>query len=195
MRVFLISFVLVSTAGLSCVALAMGGEVCIVPSQANGTNATVDCDTICLTDCDSGPGRWVYDNAVTGYSTTGAPCATDLCPGDQIYGWSISASSTDPSVNSGALPVPLASLYLWFSCHTNDGMSAAEFDLVTTGKDIVHLSTDFLNGVLNAGTFDRPLLAVGGCPDSDFLAARLNMMVNPVSVEGTSWGQVKSLYR
>ena len=190
MRVSLLCAVLV-VVFLSTPRLTDAGEVCIVPSKLTGSNLSVDCDTICF-DC---PGRWAYDNATVGYSTTGAPCATGACPDPLVYGWSISASSTDPNVNSGALPAPTASLYLWFRCDALGGFSAAEFDLETTGSDLVHLSTDMLNDVLNAGTFNQPLIAVGGCPEANFLVARLNMMVLPVSVESETWSNVKEMYR
>lgn len=40
----------------------------------------------------------------------------------------------------------------------------AEFGIETTGEGLFHVGTNPRNGVLNAGTLDQPLFAVGGCP-------------------------------
>lgn len=80
-----------------------------------------------------------------------------------LYNWSISATDTDPVVNSGALTVGAPdSLYLWLDCSIWDGASAMEADIATEG--VVLLSFIPGPGVLNAGAGAALLLALGGCP-------------------------------
>jgi hypothetical protein len=62
--------------------------------------------------------------------------ATPATAQPNLYGWTISNSITDPYSNSGPI-APGASmftgnLYLWFTCNTGDGATAAEFDVVET---------------------------------------------------------------
>ncbi|MCA9750881.1 MAG: hypothetical protein KC591_01705 [Gemmatimonadetes bacterium] len=91
------------------------------------------------------------------------------------YGYSISASSTDPHVNMADIPAGLpASLYLWLDCTTFDGMSAMEMGVEVTG--LLLLSFTPMNGVLNAGTAGSPLLAVGGCPSGPFLLGSFGVL-------------------
>jgi hypothetical protein len=90
------------------------------------------------------------------------------------YGWTISASDTDPFVNSGAATFGFATKYLWYQCNTLDGMSAAEFDIQETGIDL--LATTPVNNFLNAGGASDPLLAIGACPDGPIVAAHLLVM-------------------
>ena len=82
---------------LVLVAATRAAEVCIVPSAANQQSVTVDCNAL-------NPG--VHGHGYTGYSTDGVPCleltGCLVSPGPYNYGWSISASSTDPLVTSGA---------------------------------------------------------------------------------------------
>lgn len=87
------------------------------------------------------------------------------------YGWTISASSTDPFQNTGTATNALTTLYLWFQCSTDDGMSAAEFAIEATGP--AHVGTLAMNGFLNAGGTTNLLLAVGGCPEGPVVAANL----------------------
>jgi hypothetical protein len=170
---------------------ALARSVCIVPSP-NGINATVDC---------SFPNPTMWDNATVGYSVNAAPCQTGSCGfspgrGGNAYRWSISASSTDPSVNSGPLPEPVASLYLWLSCSVSGGWFAVEFSFATDDPGFVVLGLNPLNGVLNAGNAVDPLLVVGGCPSAYFLAGEIVMLnLGPVSTEKPTWGGIKALYR
>jgi hypothetical protein len=157
-----------------------------------------------------------------------------------IYGWTVSRSDTDPFANTGELVGSLVTLYLWYACNSNDGMSAAEIDPVIAGGSIAAFNV--LNGYLNAGTATHLLLAVGGCPAAPVLAgswlvlrsapidlcpAGANVTVDcspdpsawpndfigfseagipcedlrpedlcgTTSVEESSWGSIKSLYR
>ncbi|MFN8176387.1 MAG: hypothetical protein U0167_00510 [bacterium] len=85
----------------------------------------------------------------------------------RLYGWTISASPTDPRVSTGGIvPGSLGHLYLWYFC--GPGMSAADFGLAATGVVFAGFST--LNGFLNAGSGTNLLLAVGGCPNGPIAA-------------------------
>ena len=44
------------------------------------------------------------------------------------YGWTISASDTDPFVNTAAPGSGPVNLYLWLECASPAGWTAAEFD-------------------------------------------------------------------
>lgn len=168
------------------------------------------------------------------------------------YGWSISASSTDPFVNTTPFVVGIKTVYLWLVCSTPapagpGGMAAAEFAICSTSAANVILATTTQNGFLNAGGPTQLLLAVGGCPTGPVVAAAILLMSNvaggvcicpsgannrvatvdcsmnprtwdmgwlgldlalgepcrtldanctkPVSIEETTWGAIKSLYR
>ena len=43
------------------------------------------------------------------------------------YTWAISASSTDPDVNTAAPAFGTFSVYLWLTCNASDGVAAAAF--------------------------------------------------------------------
>jgi hypothetical protein len=133
-----------------------------------GFNASVDCD----------PVPELYDNEWIGFSTDGVSCRSDgpnCVPTSDTparYTWSISASSTDPYVNTGALG-DAATLYLWFLCGyqegngRQEGLSFAEF--AVTGTISVTSFTP-RSGVWNHGTDTELLMAVANCPRSLFLA-------------------------
>jgi hypothetical protein len=91
------------------------------------------------------------------------------------YGWSISASSTDPAVNQGTFQSGVLSLYLWYACSDDGGMAAAEFRLDSLDPANALISFETMNGFLNAGTFPDVLLAVGGCPVAPRVAGRLDV--------------------
>ena len=102
MRILLSFLLLVALSGA-----AGAGEVCIVPTAANGTNGTVDCDALSPT---------LWSNTVAGYRTDGFASCFDNCffgPGQ--YGWYISNSTADPGQITGALTPPLDELYLWLN--------------------------------------------------------------------------------
>ena len=85
------------------------------------------------------------------------------------YGWTISSDATNPDVNSSTLAPGIATLYLWFQCNDDDGMSAAEFDVAGNGF-ILPLAFTTMSGYLNAGSPTALLLAVGGCPSGPVVA-------------------------
>ena len=85
---------------------------------------------------------------------------------DPEYGWTISDSPTDAYSNEGPFIPGLVSLYLYYACNSKDGMSAAEFDLVSKNAANIILAFTTLNGYLNAGGSTALLLAVGGCPNA-----------------------------
>lgn len=175
---------------------------------------------------------------------------------DQPYGWTISASSTNPFVNTVAPTSTLETFYLWqVCCDVPDypdgsprvqGFSAAEFAVISTG--IQHLSTSSSACFIGDPPFPPDLaFFCPGCPCGPIVVAAL-LVLNfpgsmcfapsvlggilgtvdceaeptlwgmdwigidssgagapcgsgilcdkpPVSIDGTSWGRTKSLYR
>jgi hypothetical protein len=77
------------------------------------------------------------------------------------YGWSLSASSTDPAVNTAAPggPSSIQTVYVWLSCVDPLGAAAAEFALQTTGFAFAAGPATTYNGVLATGSPDL-LLAI-----------------------------------
>ena len=98
-----------------------------------------------------------------------------------VYNWSLSHSSTDPLVNTGLPNAGTDTLFLWL-CLSDEGMSAAEIDLVSTPPGQV-LAFNVMNGYLNAGNATHLLLAVGGCPNAPIVAgAALILHFAPLAV-------------
>ncbi len=79
------------------------------------------------------------------------------------YEFSVSASDTDPFVNSAPAEGGGRILYLWLTC-SRTGLSA--FETYVTGT-LLPLAFEPLNSVLNVGTPSRLLLAVPGCPTGE----------------------------
>jgi hypothetical protein len=86
------------------------------------------------------------------------------------FGWTLSASASDPLASSGARAAGLVNVYLWYYCTNGNGLASAEFDV--TGS-AVPVSFTGANGFLNAGGPAQLLLAVGGCPSGPILAGSL----------------------
>lgn len=174
---------------LSAWSPALAAEICLVPSP-NGLHHSVDCDP-------SNPA--LHPNAHIGYSQTGPPCqftASACIDGGETYGWSISASDVDPHVNSGPLPIGVATLYLWMYCNLDDGVAAVEFSFATDDPNFFVVGLQPAPNVLNAGTPVNPLLAISGCPDAPLLTATLTLLnLGPVSTESGTWGGIKAMYR
>ena len=86
------------------------------------------------------------------------------------YGWTLSNSSTDPLSNNGAPTGGLATLFLWYVCDNDLGISAAEFDL-----DTVPLAAPTVaNGWINLATQPFQWLAIiGQCPSGPMVAASI----------------------
>jgi hypothetical protein len=145
-------------------------ELCLAPStdlRNPGLNVSVDCAPL--------PDQ--FDNDWIGYGTSAdslCRSARPLCEPDTLglprYGWTISASSTDPHQNIGTLEGDFGVLYLWFACSTVEGVAAAAFDLV---GPLQVLAFNPQNGFLNAGTATSLMLAVGGCPRGPLLAGEI----------------------
>jgi hypothetical protein len=161
---------------------AHAGEICLVPSALNNRSVTVAC------------GGTGYANEQIGYRTDGtATCKDFFCVVHPAFGWTVSASATDPFVNSGPL-APGASLYLWLYCNSTltSGMAAAEFDLLAT--DLIVTGFVPLNGFLSAGSGANILIAVAGCPSGPVVAGRIDVQA-AVGVAPVSWGRIKGDYR
>jgi hypothetical protein len=107
--------------------------------------------------------------ALTGLATPQGAAA-------QGIGWTISASATDPFVNTGTpgMPGTLTTLHIWYACNTTPpagpgvGMTAMECDL--TGAPFSPLMV--MNGFIGS-SLDKILLGVGGCPMAPVPAASL----------------------
>ncbi len=105
------------------------------------------------------------------------PCTSalfGLLPASSFAGYhfTISASSTDSSVNTAAPAGGTRTLYLWLAC-TDEGLSAFEGDFSGT---LTVLGFTPMNGVVNVGGATNLLLGVPDCPDgvpSDFLLGSL----------------------
>jgi hypothetical protein len=132
-----------------------------------------------------------------GYRTDGSPCATgnpalactSIGPGSL---WTLSASDTDPFVNSGPL-ADTATLYLWFQCEgwSGWGIQLAEFALA---GDLLVIDLTPRPGFLSMGTVNEVLLSATGCPAPPLVAAELTV-AGATSVDTHTWGSVQSLYR
>ncbi|MFN8177992.1 MAG: T9SS type A sorting domain-containing protein [bacterium] len=99
-------------------------------------------------------------------ATFSATYSGEAIPG---YEFSISASATDPHVNTGPPAQGVRELHLWVTC-ARRGLAALEAD-VSSGLPVLGFapSTD----VFNVGTPTHLLLAVGGCPRGEGIAVRL----------------------
>lgn len=85
------------------------------------------------------------------------------------YLWSLSASTTDPFVNTAAPGELLFEVQLWLAC-SSEGLAAAELDVHSDELDIVAFvpCCGFLN---TGGPYPEcPLLAAGGCPSGPIRA-------------------------
>jgi hypothetical protein len=93
------------------------------------------------------------------------------------YGWTISASNTDPYQNTTPFVGGLKTVYLWYACSTPapgpGGMSAAELAICPADPGNLVLAVSPQNGFLNAGTSPDMLLAIGGCPTGPVVAANV----------------------
>jgi hypothetical protein len=97
-----------------------------------------------------------------------------------------------PHHNTDPFPLGTGQLYLWYYCTSHPwGLAAAEFDV--GGSIAVHSFTP-MNGFTNAGDATHLLLAVGGCPGGPLLAGTFQVH-DPIAVDATTWGRIKSTYR
>jgi hypothetical protein len=85
----------------------------------------------------------------------------------QGIGWTISASATDPFVNTGTpgMPGTLTTLYIWYACNTTPSGGLTAMKAALSPFPLTYPSV--MNGFLNSGT-NPPipviLLVIGGCP-------------------------------
>lgn len=97
------------------------------------------------------------------------------------FGWTISASPTDPFDLSVPFTPGVATYYLWLECCSlpvaDPGLSAAEFALVASGPNVILAFTP-ASGFLNAGTATDLQLGVGGCPCGPVLAGNILVLNN-----------------
>jgi hypothetical protein len=98
--------------------------------------------------------------ALSLFVATMAPSASAEHP---VYGWTISASNTDPYMNWGSFSFGLLILKLWYACDENDGTLGAEFDIVSMNPNNVILEFVEKSGFVNHGSGTTLLLQVGEC--------------------------------
>ena len=104
------------------------------------------------------------------FAAWSAPSAADP------YGWTISASSTDPFVNTIPFSLGLHTYYLWLACcdlpaGMQQGLTAAEFSLFSQGGTIFAFTP--MNGFVNDGTTLDLRLSVDGCPCGPVVAGSI----------------------
>jgi len=99
----------------------------------------------------------------------------------QPYGWTISASATDPYQNSLAFLPGLQAVSLWLACCVPEpgpgGMATAEFGICPDNSANTVVSFAPTNGFLNAGTATDLLLSVANCPCGPILAGHLYVLL------------------
>lgn len=102
---------------------------------------------------------------------------TSQVAAQQVYGFTVSSSNSDPFVNSGTTTNAPLVLNLWLQCAVPGGMSAAEFDFqIPPGSS--NFGFTALNGFLNAGGNSNILLAVGACPQGPVVAGSWTVFDN-----------------
>lgn len=110
-------------------------------------------------------------SAVALVALTGLPSVASAV---EPYGWTVSASSTDPYVQTASPTQGLFNLWLWLVCDEVGGVAAAEFDLTATGDLFLGGIVPTAPSVLNGGSpATSPLLVFGGCPTAPMLVATL----------------------
>jgi hypothetical protein len=152
--------IIAATFALACCLAGAGaaGELCLVPSEANGFNVSVDCI-----------GVWL-DNDWSGFrSGGGEPCASDpdwitfACTAHgREFCWTASRSAIDACENVSPWGIGTRPLYFWYYCtDVVQGFASAGVDLA--GSISVFGFTP-MNGFVNAGDEIHLLLSVDGCP-------------------------------
>jgi len=85
------------------------------------------------------------------------------------YDLTLGMSDSDPHANVSMTPVGIDTLYLWLNC-SEQGASALD---ATLEGDILAFGFSPASGIVNAGTFPRLLLGIGGCPTGSDVDALL----------------------
>jgi hypothetical protein len=99
------------------------------------------------------------------------------------YGFVISASAASPDVNTVPFAAGVQTYFLWLKCCNlpagfPQGISAAEFGLVSTNAANLVLGFTPTGSWLNAGGASNLLLAVGGCPCGPTVAGSILILAN-----------------
>lgn len=117
------------------------------------------------------------------FSVVAAACVLLLAPGrvhsqGMSYGWSISASPSNPYANHIEFPGGGSStFYLWLVCAPDGaaGMFSAEFGLQIQGGALASFTPG--SGFLNAGTAANLLLTAGSCPAGPVVVGEILVLV------------------
>ncbi len=163
----------------------IAGELCLLPSASNGFNVSVSC-----------PDLMIYENDWIGFRSGGGEPCHDFGPigmcYDREFGWTISSSPTDPFQNQADAPAGIGQLYLWLACTRYvEGVASAEFDV---GGTIAVYSFTPASGFINIGDATHLLLGIDGCPTGPVVAGTFQVH-DPIAVDATTWGRIKSTYR
>jgi hypothetical protein len=99
------------------------------------------------------------------------------------YRFTISASSSDPFVNTAAFSPGVQTYYLWLEgCNLpdplEDGISAAELTLLSNDPSNLILAFNPINNWINNGIGAHLILVVGGCPSGPMIAGTILMLIN-----------------
>ena len=138
------------------------------------------------------PGDLAFMFPSTGFNPDGEPCTVESDGWQRIL---VSSSSTDPHVNTG-LPEDGFRLYLWIQPNYAAARAGYGYGHVTLWfQDTLGIThyVPYSEQGWDPGTLS---LSFGGCEEGDEPPALLGeFWVLPISVEETSWGEVKSTYR
>jgi hypothetical protein len=105
----------------------------------------------------------------------------------QEYGWTVSASSQDPLLNTAPALNDVATYYLWYVCALggSETWCAAEFGLSYDGPVPFGAGVTPINGFLNAGTATNLLIA-GGHTYGRIIVALLSVISLPGTISFTA---------
>ncbi len=99
-----------------------------------------------------------------------------------VFGWSISASSVDPCVNTGVASNWVTYLYLWYTYDTGTAGLAHGAGNFVAGGSLQLLAFTTRSPFLTHGPIDYVLLAATGCPTGPVVAGDLLVLDLPGSV-------------
>jgi hypothetical protein len=102
-----------------------------------------------------------------------------------LFGWSLSASNTQPDVNT-APPTPgVFSIYLWLACTVSDAVSAVAFHPTGTLQVLAFTPASPPDvAIWNVGECGDLVLAICGCPEAPLLVGEI-LVLDPVGIGGT----------
>jgi hypothetical protein len=110
-----------------------------------------------------------------------APTAAHLdVPPTSDYGYTLSASVTDPFVHAAAPVAGIVNVYLWLACSPEGGVAAIEFSIDHDFPFLVGIQ----GNQVNFGSLDHPRLSVRDCPTAAVPLATLQFL-DPTGAGGS----------